>query len=147
MQSWGRSREVEKVKKPKPQPAAETDAPMHVFESGAKRSELKPRYDLIPSVLLERLALRYTIGAEKYGEWNAVAVFHQVVDDVVERVVECAMQRCDQAALVRLLVAKGVITKQEYRDAVVEEMRREVKRYEDRPSEHYGRPITLGLAE
>lgn len=43
---------------------------MHVFKSGAKRSELKPRYDLIPPDALRRLAQRYTLGAEKYGEFN-----------------------------------------------------------------------------
>ena len=43
---------------------------MHTFASGAKRSELKPRYDLIPSVALEALARRYALGAERYGEYN-----------------------------------------------------------------------------
>jgi hypothetical protein len=57
-------------------PAAPTEAqdssssPMHTFPSGAKRSELKPRYDLIPSVPLRRLAARYAMGAERYGEYN-----------------------------------------------------------------------------
>jgi hypothetical protein len=43
---------------------------MHVFEAGARRSEIKPRYDLIPSLALERLARRYALGASKYGEHN-----------------------------------------------------------------------------
>ena len=36
---------------------------------------------------------------------------------------------CDQAALVQLLVAKGVITIEEYGDAITQEMAREVERY------------------
>jgi hypothetical protein len=43
----------------------------HQFETGARRSEvIGPRYDLIPEGPLRRLALRYTLGATKYGEWN-----------------------------------------------------------------------------
>jgi hypothetical protein len=45
--------------------------PIHAFASGAVRSEeIKARYDLIPSGPLERLALRYGLGASKYGEYN-----------------------------------------------------------------------------
>lgn len=45
--------------------------PMHQFATGAVRSEeIKARYDLIPSGPLERLALRYGLGAAKYGEYN-----------------------------------------------------------------------------
>jgi len=50
------------------------------FDSGAKRSNsiggveymdsLIPRFDLIPKEPLERLALRYGLGAIKYGEDN-----------------------------------------------------------------------------
>lgn len=36
----------------------------------------------------------------------------------------------DQAGLVRLLMAKGIITKEEYEQAITEEMGREVERYE-----------------
>jgi hypothetical protein len=43
----------------------------HQFETGVRRSEvIGPRYDLIPEGPLRRLALRYTMGAQKYGEWN-----------------------------------------------------------------------------
>jgi hypothetical protein len=42
---------------------------MHEFPSGAKRAELKPRFDLIPSAPLRRLAARYEMGL-KYGEDN-----------------------------------------------------------------------------
>lgn len=37
---------------------------------------------------------------------------------------------CNQGALARLLVEKGIITQQEYLDAITAEMGREVERYE-----------------
>lgn len=40
------------------------------FKSGAKRGANALRFDLIPTGPLRRLAERYTMGAEKYGEWN-----------------------------------------------------------------------------
>ena len=42
------------------------------FETGAKRdaSEGKPRFDLVPTVPLRRVADLYARGAEKYGEGN-----------------------------------------------------------------------------
>ena len=41
-----------------------------VFESGAKSSEVKPRYDLIPHCALEREAVRMAEGAASHGENN-----------------------------------------------------------------------------
>ena len=41
-----------------------------VFPSGAKSSEEKPRYDLIPVVALEREAIRMAEGARAHGENN-----------------------------------------------------------------------------
>ncbi len=49
----------------------------------------------------------------------------------------------NDAALVRLLVAKGVITEEEYAEAVRLEMNRELDRYEDLLRSSYGGPITL----
>lgn len=46
------------------------DTPNVEFKSGAKRSKVAVRYDLIPSAGLRRLAERYTMGAAKYGEGN-----------------------------------------------------------------------------
>lgn len=53
---------------------------MHVYNTGAKRSQRMPRYDLIPAVAIRRLAERFTGdvdntgkftgGALKYGESN-----------------------------------------------------------------------------
>lgn len=40
------------------------------FESGAKSSEQKPRYDLIPACALIREAIRMAEGAEVHGENN-----------------------------------------------------------------------------
>ena len=50
---------------------------------------------------------------------------------------------CDHAALVRLLIAKGLFTQEEYTKEVADEMERERTRYEARLSAHYGKKITL----
>lgn len=44
-----------------------------VFKSGLKKEVtkvLKPRFDLIPSSVLERVAAQFAHGAQKYGENN-----------------------------------------------------------------------------
>lgn len=43
---------------------------MAVFESGAKSTERRPRYDLIPARALEREAARMADGADTHGENN-----------------------------------------------------------------------------
>lgn len=43
---------------------------MHQFQSGAKSSELKPDYSLIPLEALQALALRFRLGADHYGPNN-----------------------------------------------------------------------------
>lgn len=42
------------------------------FETGSRRDsqEGKPRYDLIPTLALKRVAHLYARGAEKYDDWN-----------------------------------------------------------------------------
>jgi hypothetical protein len=45
---------------------------------------------------------------------------------------------CDHAALVRLLVSKGVITYDEYFKETADEMEREVERYKTRINKHFG---------
>lgn len=45
---------------------------------------------------------------------------------------------CDQSALVKLLVAKGILTMDEYEKAIADEMEAEVKRYEKRLAELFG---------
>ncbi len=49
----------------------------------------------------------------------------------------------DHGALVGLLVAKGVITSDEYTRAVADSMEREAASYEERLSAHFGKPVTL----
>lgn len=49
----------------------------------------------------------------------------------------------NDAALVRLLVAKGLITEEEYAVEVTAEMNREVERYEKLLSERYGSRVKL----
>lgn len=51
---------------------------------------------------------------------------------------------CDQAALAKLLVAKGIITMEEYEAAITAEMNAEVERYEARLSRQLNTKITLG---
>lgn len=48
-----------------------------VFESGAKSTERKPRYDLIPVAALEREAVRWAEGADAHGENN----YRKGIDD------------------------------------------------------------------
>jgi hypothetical protein len=45
---------------------------------------------------------------------------------------------CDQAAIARLLIAKGIITDLEYVTAIREEMEREAERYKKIVNDHYG---------
>jgi hypothetical protein len=51
---------------------------------------------------------------------------------------------CDHTGLVKLLIAKGLITEEEYNEAITTEMEAEKARYEKRISEHLGRKTTLG---
>lgn len=50
----------------------------------------------------------------------------------------------DHAALVGLLVLKGIITDDEYMKAIADAMEAEKERYEKALSQHYGKKITLG---
>src|SRR5689334_306940 len=50
----------------------------------------------------------------------------------------------NDAALTKLLIAKGIITEAEYWQALVEEAEAEKQRYETELSEHHGVKITLG---
>ncbi len=50
---------------------------------------------------------------------------------------------CDQAALAKLLTEKGIFTEEEYAEAVMLEMEREVARYEKDLSRDLGTTITL----
>ena len=51
---------------------------------------------------------------------------------------------CDHAALVRLLIAKGLFTEEEYVKEVADEAEREVARYEERLNAQGGPHIRLG---
>jgi hypothetical protein len=52
--------------------------------------------------------------------------------------------KVDHAALVRLLIDRGIFTEAEYFVALLEEMKVEVQRYEAELSQHYGVKVTLG---
>jgi len=49
-----------------------------------------------------------------------------------------------QAALIRVLIAKGIVTYEEYMEALATEAESEKARYEAELTEHYGRPVKLG---
>lgn len=51
---------------------------------------------------------------------------------------------CDHAALVRLLISKGIITDLEYFTAIADEAEKEKERYEVRASAATGMKITFG---
>lgn len=51
--------------------------------------------------------------------------------------------KSDQGALVKLLIAKGVFTEQEYNLAIIEGAEREKATYEEMLSAHLGKKITL----
>jgi hypothetical protein len=53
------------------------------------------------------------------------------------------MAMAEHSALSKLLCDKGVITEDEYRQALVDGLTREVAKYEKELSEKYGRPVTL----
>ena len=52
---------------------------------------------------------------------------------------------CDHAALVRLLVDAGVITREQYIKAIADEMERERDRYEERINNRYGTGSVIHL--
>ncbi len=52
--------------------------------------------------------------------------------------------KAEQAALARLLIAKGIFTELEYMEAMAEGMEAEQKLYEERLTQRLGRPVTLG---
>ena len=49
----------------------------------------------------------------------------------------------NNAAIAKLLIAKGIITMEEYEKAIADEMEAEVKRYEERIAGVYGVKIKL----
>lgn len=51
---------------------------------------------------------------------------------------------CDHGGLVRLLIVKGVITEEEYLEAIADEMEKEAARYTDHIEKALGRKVTLG---
>lgn len=50
---------------------------------------------------------------------------------------------CDHSALVKLLISKGIITEEEYRTAILNEMTDEVERYKTKLSRALGLPVNL----
>lgn len=46
------------------------EEPKKTFENGATRSDLIPRYDLVPKAAIDGMARRLELGARKHGENN-----------------------------------------------------------------------------
>lgn len=53
------------------------------------------------------------------------------------------MAMVDSSALAGLLIRKGVITELEYAEALRDGLKAEVERYEQRLTEHFGKPVHL----
>jgi len=53
---------------------------------------------------------------------------------------------CDHAALVRILIAKGILSQEEYEAEITAEMGREVERYEAWLTAHVGHGTKISLA-
>lgn len=64
-------------------------------------------------------------------------------DDLKHLRVGINSAKCDHTALVRLLISKGIITSFEYNGAILNEMDREVARYEEMLSKKLGKEIKL----
>lgn len=54
------------------------------------------------------------------------------------------LRACDHAAVVRLLIDKGIITEEEYYDSLIAEYKREIERYESVLTQRFGRTVKLG---
>lgn len=61
---------------------------MITFEGGAKRCDIKPRYDLIEREFLEGIAKVLSTGAEKYGEFNWQNGQERFAKDCINHVIE-----------------------------------------------------------
>lgn len=66
---------------------------MATFESGAKSTEVKPRYDLIPAEAAKREAIRWAEGCATHGErnWQKGANDPQFIIDRTNHLVEHAI--------------------------------------------------------
>jgi hypothetical protein len=66
---------------------------MHTFKGGAKRAERVPEYHRIPLALFKRTALRFSLGATRYGEGNYRkslgddAFIKQAIDHAIEHLI------------------------------------------------------------
>lgn len=65
----------------------------YTFASGAMSSGQKPRYDLIPTYALERIAHRFELGAAKYGvdNWKKGARDDEFILDRINHAIEHLM--------------------------------------------------------
>lgn len=78
------------MNQPEPQPE-----PMHVFESGMRRSSTKPRFDLIDSDWLRAVATVLTEGAQKYGAFNWQKADKVAAIDALNHLIDHALKLKD----------------------------------------------------
>lgn len=103
--------------------------PCEVFRGGARRSDRKPRFDLIPFEFLEEVADALTEGAAKYGPhnwkrgdaeffrdaWSHAFVHLQKFKEGDTKEDHLAHLACNVAFLI-WAVKKGVISQQDFED-------------------------------
>lgn len=77
-----------------------TSGKKHEFSTGAKRDfqDGKGRYDLIPTIALERLALHYEKGAKIYGEnnWRKGIPLSRFLNSAIRHILQCLDGREDE---------------------------------------------------
>lgn len=104
------------------------------FDSGSVRdtNEGKPRYDLIPTYPLRRLAMHYYNGMEKYGErnWEAGQPLMRYIESAFRHFEDMRAGKIDEdhASAVLWNIMGYMATEQWIKDGVLEES------FDDRPN-------------
>lgn len=77
---------------------------IHAFGSGAKSSGRKPRYDLIPTWALERIARRFELGAAKYGvdNWQSGLRDRDFIFDRINHAIDHLLRIRDEVNSVKI---------------------------------------------
>jgi hypothetical protein len=86
--------------------------------------------------------------AEKLSYTEALHGIQTGIALEIERGSDCASPKhlrvgvnsalCEHAAIVRLLIAKGIFTEEEYSEAIIDEFNRELERIEKDVNERFG---------
>lgn len=93
----------------------------------------------------EELRQRYLAAGHAVQSGVAMKMSHDPSDTTPKHLrVGVDMAMSDQSGLAELLIKKGVITEEEYFEAMCDGAEREKAKYELELSEHLGKKITLG---